>query len=776
MANERKTEAIARKHFENFTDYIEIEEQISDNPKINKLLKFASKKGGGTGYPEFILTYKENPDLLIVVECKASTAKHESGDRDKYSEYAVDGALLYASYLSKGFDVLAIAISGETKQSLRVSHYLHLKGEKKAISIFADKLLNAEYYLNGYLKSPEKFRQDYNALLVFTKELNEKLHTYKILESQRSLLISAILIALENTAFKRSYASHKTSQNLADSLVKIVADELESQDITGNKLQNLKIQFGFIQTDTSLSKTDKILKETIDDIDENINNFIKTHKYFDILGQLYIEFLRYANSDKGLGIVLTPPHITELFSDLAQVNKHSIIYDNCTGTGGFLISAMKTMIADAKGDEEKIAEIKFKQLIGTEYQAHIFALSISNMYVHQDGKTNIINDSCFNQSVINKVKEKKPTVGFLNPPYKSNKKTDTDELEFILNNLECLVDGGTCIAIVPMQSALAQKGKILELKKRLLEKHTLEAVLSMPDELFFNSKVSVVSCVMIFTAHRPHLYHKETYFGYYKTDGFVKRKGKGRIDVYGCWQSTKEKWLANYVNRKDEPGFCVKKTVTNKMEWAAESYMETNYSELKETFFIKTLLGYVTYLLGNGLVNQVNRKPFLIKNIELNIENWKYFKLSEIFKITGSKTTPLLELEEYGKGKYPYVTTQATNNGIEGFYDFYTEYGGCLTIDSAVLGYCAYQELPFSASDHVEKLVPNFEMNKYVAMFLVTILNLEQYRYNYGRKCSQTRMKEINIKLPTKNKKPDFEFMDQRIKSMPYSSSLSVRT
>jgi type I restriction-modification system DNA methylase subunit len=190
--------------------------------------------------------------------------------------------------------------------------------------------------------------------LDFTKQLNEKLHTYKILESQRSLLISSILIALENTAFKRSYASHKKPESLAVSLIQTVSGELDSANITGKKLENLNTQFSFIKTDTSLSKKENILKEIIDEIDENINAFIKTHRYFDVLGQLYIEFLRYANSDKGLGIVLTPPHITELFANLAQANKNSIAYDNCTGTGGFLISAMQKMIEDAKGEEAKI--------------------------------------------------------------------------------------------------------------------------------------------------------------------------------------------------------------------------------------------------------------------------------------------------------------------------------------------------------------------------------------------------------------------------------------
>lgn len=605
MANERKTEIITRNHFNQFLKEIEIEEQSSDNPKIDKLLKTASKGGLGKGYPEFIITYKANSDLLIVIECKAETKHHESKNRDKYKDFAVDGVLLYASYLSKEFDVLAIAISGETKQSLKVSHFLHLKSEKKAISFVGNKLLNVDDYLQNYLKSPEKFRQNYNVLLDFTKILNAKLHSNKVLGSERSLLISAILIALENDAFKKSYASHKTPENLAKALTQTVSDELESANIGDKKLKNLNTQFSFINTDTSLSQKDKVLKETIDDIDDNINTFIKSHRYFDVLGQLYIEFLRYANSDKSLGIVLTPPHITELFSDLAQVNKNSIIYDNCTGTGGFLISAMSKMIEDAKGDKIKIKEIKSKQLIGVEFQSKIFALAISNMYIHQDGKTSIIKGSCFDAAIIKEVKAKNPTVGFLNPPYKSDKKHDDDELEFILNNLECLVDGGTCVAIVPMQSALATSGKVYEFKRELLKKHSLEAVFSMPNELFHNSKVGVVSCIMLFTAHKPHPKTKETYFGYYKDDGFIKRKIQGRYDGYGAWKNIKQKWLTSYNNKKNEAGFSVTKCVTADNEWVAEAYMDTDYSNLSNSNFEDDILNYVTFLHKNKIFTQV---------------------------------------------------------------------------------------------------------------------------------------------------------------------------
>ena len=260
---------------------------------------------------------------------------------------------------------------------------------------------------------------------------------------------------------------------------------------------------------------------------------------------------------------------------------------------------MKKMIEDARGDAKKIAEIKSKQLIGIEYQSHIFALAVSNMYIHQDGKTNIINGSCFDEDLMEQIKLRRPTVGLLNPPYKADKRTDTDELEFILNNLTCLVQGGTCIAIVPMQSALAQNGKVLEFKRKLLNNHTLEAVLSMPNELFFNSNVGVVSCVMIFTAHKPHSKNKETYFGYYKDDGFVKRKVQGRVDAHGRWKLIREKWITNYINRKNEPGFSANRIVKAEDEWCAEAYMETDFSKISKTDFINEIKKYVAFKVLN---------------------------------------------------------------------------------------------------------------------------------------------------------------------------------
>ena len=650
---------------------------------------------------------------------------------------------------------MAIAVSGETKKRIRISHFLHLRDEKKAIAIFDDKFLTPNEYINAYLKSPEKFRQDYNKLLDFTKQLNEKLHGYKILESQRSLLISSILIALENPAFRRSYASHKKPGNLAASLVQTVSDELEMANISGKKLENLNIQFSYIKTDMSLSKKEDILKKIIDEIDENINSFIKTHQYFDVLGQLYIEFLRYANSDKGLGIVLTPPHITELFAGLAQVNKNTVAYDNCTGTGGFLISAMKNMIIDAKGDLSKEKNIKANQLIGTEYQSHIFALAVSNMYIHQDGKTNIINGSCFDDDVIGYVKSKKPTIGFLNPPYKANKKTDTDELEFVLNNLECLVDGGTCIAIVPIPSVLALSGKIFEFKKKLLEKHTLEAVLSMPDELFFNSKVNVVTCIMILTAHKPHPKQKETYFGYYKEDGFVKRKNRGRIDALGKWENIKEKWISYFTNRKAEVGFSVNKKIDADMEWLAESYMETDYSAITENHFEDAILNFMSFLLTNRiwdkLLEEINEST--PGSIEFaSPENGNFSRLDEMFDVVYGVNLELVNLTQCRStdvGAVPFVSRSENNNGVSAFVEreFEIEPNPAHTLSVAGGGSVLstfYQPFPYYSGRDLYILIPKRKKNIVEMIFYAQCIRANKFKYSYGRQANKT-LRDIMI-------------------------------
>lgn len=586
--NERKTEDIldARLRSKGYYDFgagVIVEKQKSDTIRIQRLLENASKKGIGVGRPEYIIHSTYYSDFLIVIECKASTQKHVSKTLDQYADYAVDGVLLYSSFLSKEFDVLAIAVSGQTEAELQISHYLHLKGTPKAVEYTEAKdIVSFKEYYDGFLQSGIKFKQDYEALLDYSRDLNNLLQFKKIKEAQRGFLISGILIALQNQAFKGSFGLQRTAKQLAKNLVETINSEFENAELPQDRRDNLMTAFSFIKTHPSLKDKDFFIS-LIKGIEDNVNSFMRTHKYYDTIGQFYVEFLRYANNDKGLGIVLTPPHVAELFAGLANVNEHSIVFDNCCGTAGLLIAAMKEMIVDAKSDKEMQTRIKNKQLFGIEYQPDIYALAVSNMVLHGDGKTNIYRGDCFEDAdgILSTVK---PKVGLLNPPYKNKaQKQDREELEFVLNNLDHLEPEGRCVAIVPVTCATAPSGKIYGLKKTILQRHTLEAVMSMPIELFHNSKTTVVTCIMVFTAHSPHPNGKKTWFGYWRDDGFMKTKHKGRIDLNGTWSDIKNKWLNAFRNREVIDGFSLMREVHANDEWVVETYLDTDYLAITES-------------------------------------------------------------------------------------------------------------------------------------------------------------------------------------------------
>ncbi len=776
ILNERLTEEFVRSHFRAYDEQVKVEEQSSENSAIRECLSRASKQGDGVGYPDFIVSIKEKRELLVVIECKADHNKHKSESGDKMAEYAVDGVLHYASYLSRSFDVLAIAVSGSDIGQIIVSHYLHLNNTHAPKPIFGGQLLSPEDYVFGYCNTDDKLHQDLDKLRVSIHSLNKRLHKNKVAESNRALLVGEVLIALQQDAFKHSYRLEQNAERLAESVTRSAIAQLQDSRIDTERLNLLDHKFSFLKTERFLLANDNELNEIIKEIETEVDNFTKNHQYVDVMGELYVEFLRYANQDKGLGIVLTPPHITDLFAQIVRVDRDSVVYDNCAGTGGFLISAMKRMIEAAQGSREIENSIKSSQLYGVEVQSSIYPLAVSNMFIHQDGKSNIEQGDCFSEKVIEKVRSKRPTIGMLNPPYKSDKAGDTEELKFVANNLDCLEPNGTCVAIVPMQSAISSSKEIVNWRKKLMKEHKLEAVLSMPDELFFNSKVNAVTCIMVFTAKRPHQSGDTVFLGYFKDDGFIKRRVGGRIDYHRRWPEVSRDWLDNYKNKRNRPGLCVNVELEAKDEWAAEAYMETDYSQLNDQLFEDALREYSLYLFANHFKSYVSKEPRERANFEFDHRRLKYFDLMDLFQITGTKTTPpdvFAGEDSKVKALYPYVRTQRTNNAVHGFYDNFTEKGGVLTVESAVTGFCTYQSRPFSASDHVEKLIPKFQVDPYIALFLTTTLNLEQYRYNYGRKCSQSRMKRAKIKLPCDDlDRPDWDWMRRYMQSIRYSSNL----
>lgn len=153
----------------------------------------------------------------------------------------------------------------------------------------------------------------------------------------------------------------------------------------------------------------------------------------------------------------------------------------------------------------------------------------------------------------------------------------------------------------------------------------------------------------------------------------------------------------------------------------------------------------------------------------LNEITWSKFHIEELFNIVGTITTHPSVLKK--GGKTPRITCAATQNGLDSFFKNQpTEEGNVLTADSATVGFIGYQEHPFIATDHVEKLVftGNANFNRYIALFIkLCIDKAKASKFGYGYKFSQTRIKRQTIMLPvTSDGKPDYAYMEEYMKSV----------
>ncbi|MEI0447565.1 restriction endonuclease subunit S [Brachyspira intermedia] len=177
-----------------------------------------------------------------------------------------------------------------------------------------------------------------------------------------------------------------------------------------------------------------------------------------------------------------------------------------------------------------------------------------------------------------------------------------------------------------------------------------------------------------------------------------------------------------------------------------------------------------------------NNNPILKdNNFIINTNFWNNFIYSDIFrKPTRGK---LVAIKDFNIGKIPVVTSTEDNNGINDYLDipdFLLEEENTITIaNNGSVGATFYQEKKYAATSDVTIMKlkdKNVKLNKYIALFLVTVISKEKYRFNYGRKWGITRMEKTTIKLPAKfiNDKyePDWEYMENYIKSLPYSSSI----
>lgn len=167
-------------------------------------------------------------------------------------------------------------------------------------------------------------------------------------------------------------------------------------------------------------------------------------------------------------------------------------------------------------------------------------------------------------------------------------------------------------------------------------------------------------------------------------------------------------------------------------------------------------------------------KPIYAADIELHSKEWRDFTYDNIFSIIKGKRLTSYDMET---GDYAYIGATDSNNGVTAYIGN-TEHihsGNKITVSyNGSIAEAFYQSDDFWATDDVNVLsLKNHQLNKYIAMFLITLIEKEKYRFNYGRKWKKEIMQQSIIKLPIQsNGSPDWEFMENYIKSLPYSANI----
>ena len=568
----------------------------------------------------------ENDRLVVLVECKNKFSRWDKGEIQRQLQE-------YVRYEKEYTEKRIVAILAETEGDEVWTWYggsviiddQHRKLQERTIKSFE------EYENLCFGKINNKIK-----IVDSIKQLNELLHSNNINERLRSQFVGTCLLAIKNglqykninESIDRENGQRLTKvqviiKGITDILSGLLAKDFEEDDNSEsrlNKAEKISALNRRVLEDQDVQNLNyEDFKQILGFIDENIIPYIDDSSTAgqDLLNLFFTTFNKYVGkSDKNQAF--TPDHICDFMSKAVGVNKNSIVLDPCCGSGAFLVRAMTDAMDDCDNESQR-TNVKRHQIYGIEYEDGAFGLSSTNMLIHGDGNSNLVKDSMFNRKEW--IQDKNINIVLMNPPYNATKNQSNPEfartwssstkedpskgfhyVEWIARHVS---SNCKMAVLLPMQCAIGNGTVIKEFKKKMLDNYTLDAVFSLPNEMFYPG-ASATACCMIFDLSQRHeRTNRDTFFGYFKDDKFIKRKGTGRIEKTdnngkSLWVETEEKWLYLYKNRIAEPGLSVTHKVDENDEWLAEAYMETDYNDLSESDFQNSINNYLAYLIKKG--------------------------------------------------------------------------------------------------------------------------------------------------------------------------------
>lgn len=297
------------------------------------------------------------------------------------------------------------------------------------------------------------------------------------------------------------------------------------------EMQEVLDNFGFESTIEELAKHDllyKVVKRyTQPEIDlhpDSVDN--------STIGDIFEELIRRFNEslDENPGEHFTPREVVHLMADLAiepdrgefESNEIIHVYDPCCGTGGMLTET-ENRIQQSNEDVEV-------WLFGQEVNPQTHAIAKSDMFLKGEDATAANNIEDGSTLANDAFPDKQFDYMLANPPYGKDWKSDKEEVEkeyeqgfggrfgaglpsttdgqllflqTMLSKMQKPDDGGSRIAFISNASPLftadpnvSDSKNECSIRRWILENDWLEALIRMPEELFYNTKITTYVWVL----------------------------------------------------------------------------------------------------------------------------------------------------------------------------------------------------------------------------------------------------------------------------------------
>lgn len=186
-------------------------------------------------------------------------------------------------------------------------------------------------------------------------------------------------------------------------------------------------------------------------------------------------------------------------------------------------------------------------------------------------------------------------------------------------------------------------------------------------------------------------------------------------------------------------------------------------------------------------INSLHSEPLKTSNgskaalgtFVFDIREWHEFRVEELFdsiyKVASYDDSELERVDMWGKKTVPYVTRTDLDNSVKSLVSSTglanIEAGNAIVIGDTT-STISYQPGPFVAGEHIIAARAEW-MNKYTGLFVTCLLRQERYRYSYGRAYKLDSIRNTELRLPvTPDGKPDWQWMENYIKSLPYGDRL----